>query len=196
MAELTRKSIELCKEKKYAEAEEVITEALAIDPNEPTNIYNMACMKALRGHPDEAMDYLERSAENGFEDFLHIEKDTDLDTLRDLPRYKTLMASKDKYQKKAAATAMASLKKQLGDKYIYEIDPVAKLIFAANTDAQTLASVRKWLSQQATSQWKELFDHHPDQYIAIVLPAAADYHKMVRMPRVEGIYMHNASCTC
>jgi len=77
---LTLKSMDLCKAKKYAEAEDVIAEALAIDPNEPTNIYNMACMKALRGHPTEAMDYLERSADAGFADFIHISKDTDLDT--------------------------------------------------------------------------------------------------------------------
>lgn len=189
---LTRQSIEFCKQKKYAEAEEVIKQALAIDPDEPTNIYNMACVKALQSHPDEAMDYLERSAENGFSDFIHIEQDTDLDSLRKLPRYKALIAAKEKYQKKDADRALAGLKKQLGEKYLYEVDTTAKLIFAANTDAQTLAAVKKWLSAQAKSQWEQLFEHHPDQYIAIVLPSSADYHKLVRMPGVEGIYMHNS----
>ena len=182
--------MELCKAKKYAEAEDVISQALAIDPDEPTNIYNMACMKALRGHPTEAMDYLERSADNGFADFIHIEKDTDLDSLRSLPRYKAMMAAKDKYQKKTADKAVANLRKELGDKYLYEVDADSKLIFAANTDPQTLADVKKWLSAQAKSQWEQLFEHHPDQYIAIVLPSPTDYRKMVRMPGVEGIYMH------
>ena len=63
-----------------------------------TNLYNMACLKALTNHPDEAVAYLERAADSGFTDFLHIEKDEDLKSLRDLPRYKTFIAAKDQYQ--------------------------------------------------------------------------------------------------
>jgi hypothetical protein len=192
LAELTRRSIELCEAMKYAEAEKVIAQALEIDPNESTNIYNMACLKALCDDPDVAMNFLEKSAELGFEDFIHIEQDTDLDSLRSLPRFKAMIAAKATYQKNAADFAIDALKKQLGDKYIYEVDPDAKLIFAANTDSQTLSAVKKWLSAQARSQWQQLFEHHPDQYIAIVLPTAADYHKMVRMPGVLGIYNHDS----
>jgi len=64
-----------------------------------------------------------------------------------------MMAAKDKYQKKDAEREITNLKKILGDKYIYEVDTSAKLIFAANTDAETLTAVKKWLSAQAKSQW-------------------------------------------
>ncbi|HZK82954.1 MAG TPA: hypothetical protein VFC46_17860, partial [Humisphaera sp.] len=166
LRDLTRKSIELCEARKYAEAEAVIKQALEIEPDEPTNIYNMACLKALCDDPDVAMNFLEKSAELGFEDFIHIEQDTDLDSLRSLPRYQAMIAAKAKYQENAADVAIGALKKRLGDKYIYEVDPGAKLIFAANTDRQTLSAVKKWLSAQARSQWQQLFEHHPDQYIA------------------------------
>jgi hypothetical protein len=190
--ELTRKSLDLLLKQKYAEAEVTLTEALVLDPDHSTNIYNMACLKALTHHPDDAMTYLERAAEAGFTDFIHIEQDSDLESLHKLPRYKAMIANKDLYQKKAAEEAVASLRKQLGNKYLFDLDVDTKLIFAANTDAQTLADVKKWLTMQAKSQWAQLFEHKPDQYVAIVLPTAADYAKMIKMPGVEGIYMHSA----
>ena len=190
--EFTRKSLDLLMHKKYAEAEVVLTEALVLDPDHSTNVYNMACLKALTGRPDEAMAYLERAASAGFTDFIHIEQDADLASLRPLPRYKALIASKDAYQKKEADRAVASLRKQLGDKYIFDLDAETKLIFAANTDAQTLADVKKWLTMQAKSEWAQLFEHKPDQYVAVVLPSLTDYVKMIKMPGVEGIYMHGA----
>jgi hypothetical protein len=189
---LTRKSLDLLRQKKYDQAEEVLTEALILDPDHPTNIYNMACLKSLTHRPDDAMAYLERAADAGFTDFIHIEQDADLDALRNHPRYKALLAAKDLYQKKDADRAVALLRRQFGDKYLFDLDPETKLIFAANTDAQTLADVKKWLTLQAKSQWAQLFDHKPDQYVAIVLPSLADFRKIITRPGVEGIYMHGA----
>lgn len=192
MRELTRKSIELFKTKQYAKVEEALVEALVLDPDNSTNIYNMACVKALTNRPDDAMAYLERAAGAGFTDFIHIEQDPDLASLKSLPRYKRLMAQKDEYQKRDAERAVESLRKQFGQKYLFDVDAESKLIFAANTDPETLAAVKRWLTAQAKSQWAQLFDHKPDQYVAIVLPSLVDYRKIIRQPGVEGIYMHSA----
>ena len=190
--ELTRRSLELLKVKDYAKAEDVLMEALALNPDQPTNIYNMACVKALTNRPDQALAYLERAANAGFTDFLHIEHDEDLNSLRNLPRYKELIAAKDQYQKKDAERAVASLRGQLGNRYLFDLDAEAKLIFAVNADAQTLAAVKKWLGMQARSQWAQLFEHRPDQYVAIVLPSPEDYKKIIKRPGVEGIYVHGS----
>jgi len=64
------------------EAEKALGEALGIDPNNSTNPSNKACIKALRGRSDAAIDYLERAAVEGFTDFTHLERDTDLNSLR------------------------------------------------------------------------------------------------------------------
>jgi hypothetical protein len=194
--ELTRRSVELLRQKKYALAEAALTEALVADPDHATNIYNMACLKAMTGRPTEAIAYLERAANAGFTDFIHIEQDPDLASLRDLPRYKAMIANKDLYQKKDADRAVASLRKQLGNKYLFDVDYNTKLIFAANIDAQSLAAVKKWLTMQAKSQWEHLFSHKPDQYVAIVLPNPADFRKIITRiidkRGVEGIYIHSA----
>ncbi len=189
LRELTRKAILALEARKFDVAEAALNEALVLEPDNYTNIYNMACLKSLKGNLDDAMAHLERACDAGFTDFLHIEQDSDLNNLRKLPRYLTLINSKDLYQKKDADRAIVTLRKQFGDKYLYELDPADKLVFVANTDPGTLTAVKKWLIAQAKSQWAELFANKPDQYIVVLLPSAADYRKLIRQPGVEGIYM-------
>jgi tetratricopeptide (TPR) repeat protein len=187
---LMRKSIDLLGKKKYEQAESVLEEALSLDPDEPTNLYNMACLKALIGHKEEALNYLERSADAGFTDFIHIAHDTDLTSLHEQARYKAFIAKKDDYQRKAAEETIKDLKKRFGEDYLYEIDTTDKLIFATNTDKVTLDALKHNLLRQAHSQWAEIFEHKPDQYIAVVVPSPQDYRKIVQMPGVEGFYNH------
>jgi hypothetical protein len=49
--------------------------------------YNAACAAAVTGHTDEAFVWLDRTAEAGYRDLAHLEVDSDLDSLRDDPRY-------------------------------------------------------------------------------------------------------------
>jgi len=63
----------------------LLLEAVAVDPEQSTNLYNLACAYALQGKKAQALDWLEKAADAGFTDFIHIAHDTDLDALRDLP---------------------------------------------------------------------------------------------------------------
>jgi hypothetical protein len=193
--EFTRRALECFRQKDYAGAESVLIEALVLDPDNATNVYNMACIKALTQRPDQAMAYLERAVNDGFTDFLHIEHDPDLASIRELPKYKALVAAKDDYQRRDAERAVAKLRQQLGDKYLFDVDPETKLIFAAQIDPQSLAAGKKWLTMQAHSQWEQLFEHKPDQYVAVVLPSPADFRRIISRiidkRGVEGIYIHS-----
>ena len=106
-AQLARKSVELLEQRKLGPAEKVLRQALDLDPEDSTNLYNLACVRALKNSPDDAMDYLEKSADAGFTDFIHIGQDPDLEGLHGLPRFKQFMARKDTYQHKAADHAVA-----------------------------------------------------------------------------------------
>ncbi len=189
--ELTAKSIVLLNQKKYKQAESTLAEALALDPKEPTNLYNMACLLALTDRKDSAIDFLERSAEEGFIDFIHITQDTDLIGLHEDARYVAFIARKDQYQRKAAEAVVEALKKRFGPDYLYEIDEVDKLIFATNTDRPTLEALKQNLIRQAHSQWEQIFEHKPDQYIAVVVPTPREFRKIVPMQGVEGFYRHD-----
>jgi hypothetical protein len=63
--------------------------------------YNAACAAAVTGHPDEAFVWLTRAADAGWRDADHLETDTDLDSLRDDPRFaafvKTVEANAKRY---------------------------------------------------------------------------------------------------
>jgi tetratricopeptide (TPR) repeat protein len=62
-------------------------EAHEIAPANPVVIYNLACMNALLGNKDKALDWLAKSVEAGFHSPNKIAEDSDLDALRDDPRY-------------------------------------------------------------------------------------------------------------
>ena len=50
-------------------------------------LYNLSCTYALLGNKSKALDYLEKSIQNGYTNYQHIQSDTDLDNLRAEPRY-------------------------------------------------------------------------------------------------------------
>jgi len=64
--------------------------ALALDPDEAMLLYNIACIKALAGAREEALDCLERSLEVGFALRGWLEHDSNLDPIRDHPRFQAV----------------------------------------------------------------------------------------------------------
>jgi predicted esterase len=55
--------------------------------------YNLACVRALLGKKNDAMNALEKAVENGFNNAELMTGDTDLDTLRNRDDFKALMAT-------------------------------------------------------------------------------------------------------
>jgi serine/threonine protein kinase/Flp pilus assembly protein TadD len=66
--------------------------ALEIDPDEPMLLYNIACIYCLAGRKDEALDCLERAAVGGAAQREWLAHDSNLDSIRDEPRFQSLMA--------------------------------------------------------------------------------------------------------
>ena len=65
--------------------------ALALDPNEPVTLYNVACVYALQGQTEPALDCLENALKHGFAHKAWIEHDADLVSLHGNPRYDALL---------------------------------------------------------------------------------------------------------
>ena len=59
--------------------------------NEPMVLYNVACTYALLGESERAMELLEKAIDLGWGDRAWLETDSDLDSLRDIPRFKFLL---------------------------------------------------------------------------------------------------------
>jgi non-specific serine/threonine protein kinase len=69
-------------------------QALAIDPEEPSILYNVACTYALLEQTEEAIDCLEKVMERGHWYRGWAEKDPDLNSLRGHPRFQALLAAR------------------------------------------------------------------------------------------------------
>ena len=80
--------------KEYDEAIEELERLRAETPEDATVLYNLACAKSLTGRKDEAIEDLRRSIEVD-PDFRNLaEKDSDLDPIRDDPRFASAIAGK------------------------------------------------------------------------------------------------------
>ena len=64
-----------------------LQEAVRIAPFSAVARYNLACMYAKNGQPDEGLSSLRRAIEMGFRDTAIISKDPDLNSLRELPEF-------------------------------------------------------------------------------------------------------------
>jgi serine/threonine protein kinase/Flp pilus assembly protein TadD len=66
--------------------------ALSIEPDETSILYNVACVYALLGRKEDAMECLEKVLEHGIFFKNWAAKDSDLDSLRSDPRFQTLLS--------------------------------------------------------------------------------------------------------
>ena len=73
-------------------AAEYARRALTINPDDPLLLYNIACMYAMLGNPEEAMNCLEKAVDKGYGQKDWVAHDSDLDSLRELPRFQTIVA--------------------------------------------------------------------------------------------------------
>ncbi|HUQ20744.1 MAG TPA: protein kinase [Gemmatimonadaceae bacterium] len=74
-------------------AVELAERARIIDPEDPMLLYNIACTYAPLGKTEESLSALERAVEKGWGDKNWIEHDSDLESIRDNPRFKAIVES-------------------------------------------------------------------------------------------------------
>jgi non-specific serine/threonine protein kinase len=65
--------------------------ALTIDSEEPTTLYNVACVYARQGRVDDALDSLENAVRRGFRQRAWIANDPDFEALHELERFQVLI---------------------------------------------------------------------------------------------------------
>ncbi len=73
------------------------------------DLYSAACCAALGNLDDKAFPLLHASIEAGFRDVAHLGKDTDLDSLRDDPRWPNVVAAAAKKERESLEGANAEL---------------------------------------------------------------------------------------
>jgi thiol-disulfide isomerase/thioredoxin len=74
--------------------------------------YNSACAHSLKGEKEKALDDFSKALDDGFYEWEHIAKDTDLDPIRDEPRFKELVAKHMEKSKAETADEIEREKKE------------------------------------------------------------------------------------
>ncbi len=87
---VTMGAVALCRLGESERGLEWAERAIAIDPDDAGIRYNVACLYALEGNRDRAIECLEDAVRAGFAHKDWVANDPDLDSLRDDPRFKSL----------------------------------------------------------------------------------------------------------
>ncbi len=77
--------------KQYAEAIKSLEQAIKVGGSGALDFYNLACAYAMSGQKEKALDNLEEAIGAGFTDRQQYETDSDLDSLREIERFKKLL---------------------------------------------------------------------------------------------------------
>ena len=76
---------------KQDEAIQWLEKAVSINPNEIAVLYNAACIHSILGKLDKALDYFEQAIEAGYASREWIDNDSDLDPIRNYPRFQKIL---------------------------------------------------------------------------------------------------------
>lgn len=71
---------------------EIDKQLLRLRPHDPLVHYNLACSHALLKQSDPALKALRRALELGYDDFPYLRQDSDLDGIRNDPRFRQIVA--------------------------------------------------------------------------------------------------------
>jgi len=63
-----------------------------MDPEDSGVLYNVACVYALLGQAEQAIDCLEKAVQHGFGHKSWLENDSELNSVRSDPRFQALLA--------------------------------------------------------------------------------------------------------
>ncbi len=87
----TMRAVSLCRLGRLEEGLHWAEQALAIDPDDAGVRYNVACLYAVEGDAEKAIDCLEDAIRVGFGNKGWIEQDPDLTSIREHPRFQGLL---------------------------------------------------------------------------------------------------------
>lgn len=90
LEENNRRALEAMSLREFDRAREILKGAITESPEQPVLHYNMACIEALSGNIESALNYLSASVDLGFNDIEHLNQDRDLDNLRSESQFKRL----------------------------------------------------------------------------------------------------------
>jgi tetratricopeptide (TPR) repeat protein len=181
------------KDKDYAKAIELYKQVLQMSPDFSTGYYELACVYALKGDRDEAIESLKTAVEKGYLYFQRMENDPDLKSVRSHRDFKAILKDREKYASDAADKTLEAWKNKLGNSFQYARDDKYKFIVAYEVSAAQMQNIIGNLKLTADSHAKHLFTNKPDYYISVIICSGGQSFTNLlgaAYSRAAGAYVH------
>ncbi len=120
-------------------------------PSEPVGAiaaYNIACNCSLDGAAEKSLEWLKKALDGGYDNFDHLESDSDLDSIREEKKYEEMLAAA---KKKAGEARRAPLKEDEAKKFADRLS-TAYHDEDQNTIRATFSRL-SWFSHAKTIEW-------------------------------------------
>ncbi|MFN0132848.1 MAG: PDZ domain-containing protein [Phycisphaerales bacterium] len=191
------------------EAERLLREQLALDPDNFVVFYNIACVRSLRGEGADACDWLVKAIEHGFIDRGMMQRDPQLAAARRQDVYSRLMAGWQTIIERHMETNLRVTREAITTKattYSTERDQRLRVAYLSAFDKTSFDQARADLSRLfdwgIASVFPELGDaaaSTDDAWTVVLLPTPRDYTKWLRntygpslaAAGIGGSYLHD-----
>lgn len=121
-SEFYARGMSLHQSDRYAEAIRMFEKSIAADYRKAASMYNIACGYALMNDAPNAAKWLRQAIDNGYDNYSHIARDSDLDPVRSSPQFQAVAAGvrggvNDGAKREAIAEALTSRVQETTQKY-------------------------------------------------------------------------------
>lgn len=207
--ELRRDSVEAFHDGDYTKAAGLLEAILQIQPGDTTALYNLACVRAMQGQVEPALEHLVAAIERGFVNFRHLTRDPSLEAIRGNETYQQIVDRWPQIIEARSAAQLEEARRRYGTRYLYELDEDLRIGFAVAYDRTTLDTIRRelhlinaWATEEVFPELRTQPDDAPDPWVLMVLPSEQHFKRWAvvtygpdailnQFHRVGGAYSHD-----
>ncbi|MBL9031969.1 MAG: PDZ domain-containing protein [Phycisphaerae bacterium] len=189
-AALQARAFEAIRRGDLPEAERLLRDQLALDPDNFVIYYNIACVRSLRGEGADACEWLVKAVEHGFVDRFTLTRDPQLRAARREDAFRRLIEAWPRILDRHLETNLRVTRDRLTTKttaYTAERDTRLRVAFLSAFDATSFEQARADLSRLfdwgVANVFPELGDQAAsadDAWTVVLLPTPRDFTKWLR----------------
>lgn len=164
----------LIRAREFDQAEAILRKQIDLGQAGFVPMYNLACVRSVRGAKAEAVEWLLKAIEHGFADVRQLRRDPMLSPLRDEPGFRAIVDQWPKFLEKRADADAAAIKEDFGGTLAERREPALRLIFLAakvGGGEDPSAVVRSEVERVAA--WAEGTDESPGIFKGLMTDAAS-----------------------
>jgi hypothetical protein len=137
----------------WPKAEALLQKQVELGQGRFVPYYNLACVKAVQGQKDAAVEWLLRAIERGFSDIRQIRRDSYLASIRQEPGFRAIVDNWPKFLEKRIERDVAELRETIDQKLDERRDPALRLVYLTASSESTTKQVREEIERVA--EWCE-----------------------------------------